>query len=194
MSKVTPELIARLRHRAIHSRTAVERAYWKRALIRNRKKLPATGLSDKGVRFIAEFEGFSSKPYRDPVGVWTIGYGSTKGVGPHSRSLTRAQARARLKREIDREYAPAVRVAATKAGRGLKQHEFDALVSAVYNLGPGILEPGRSLGDALRARVLWRSRTARALKLYDKAGGRALPGLTRRRKREARLFLKGEYR
>ncbi len=152
-------------------------------------------LSDKGVAFICEFEGFPNdgKPYRDPVGVWTIGYGSTKGVGPKSRRLTKAQARARLKREINAEYAPAVRKAAREANHKLKQHEFDALVSAVYNLGPGVLAPGRSLGDAFRGRVLWRTRTAKALKLYDKAGGRALPGLTRRRAREARLFKQGRY-
>ncbi len=151
-------------------------------------------LSERGAQFIAEFEGFSAKPYRDPVGVWTIGYGSTKNVGPRSRHVTQKQALARLKREINKEYAPAVRRAASQAGHVLNQHEFDALVSAVYNLGPGVLEPGRSLGDAFRGRVLWRTRTARALLLYDKAGGRALPGLTRRRKREARLFKKGEYR
>lgn len=187
-------LIGRLRHRTIYSRTAGERAYWRRSLMRNRAKLKPQTISSRGVDFIKEFEGFYPRPYRDPVGVWTIGYGSTKGVGPNSPGITEKQATARLRRELEERYVPPVRALTRSTGRALKQHEFDALVSAVYNLGPGVLEPRRSLGAALRARTLWRTRTARALKLYDKAGGRALPGLTRRRAREARLFLMGSYR
>ena len=41
-----------------------------------------------GIALIKEFEGFpfGGRPYRDPVGVWTIGYGHTEGVGPHTRA------------------------------------------------------------------------------------------------------------
>ena len=186
-------LVARLRRRAMFSRTKAERAYWRRALVRNRAKLGADRLSSAGAAFIAEFEGFRSRPYRDAVGVWTIGYGSTKGVGPNSPPVTKTAALARLKREANETYGAAVRAAAKDAGVTLDQREFDALTSAVYNLGPGVLAEGRSLGQALRARN-WRTAVAGALLLYDKAGGRALPGLTRRREAERRLFLGGGYR
>lgn len=183
------ELIRRLRHRAMHSRTRAQRAYWKRALERNRRKRPAEGLSEHGARFICDFEGFSPRPYRDPVGVWTIGYGSTENVGPNTPAVTRQQALARLRREVNEQYAPPVLRAARHAKRTLTQNQADALISAVYNLGPGVLHPSRSLGAALRKRVGWRKATADALLLYDRAGGKRLPGLTRRRKAERALFL-----
>lgn len=151
-------------------------------------------LSQKGADFIGAFEGFRSAPYRDAVGVWTIGYGSTGGVGPNTPPVTRAQAAARLIRECDETYTPAVLHAARAGGHTLKQHELDALVSASYNLGPGVFAAGRTLGNALRSgSTAWRALVGDALLLYDKAGGRTLAGLTRRRRAERRLFLTGNY-
>lgn len=142
-------------------------------------------LSKAGADLIEEFEGFSAKPYRDPVGVWTIGFGSTKGVGPNSPRVTRAQAEARLIREVDAEYGAAVNA----LGLPLNQSQFDALVSFVYNVGPGALEPSTRIGLALRSHQ-WR-RAADELLRWDKAGGRRLAGLTRRRRAERALFLRG---
>jgi GH24 family phage-related lysozyme (muramidase) len=134
-------------------------------------------LSRRGVRLIQDYEGFRSRPYRDSVGVWTVGYGSTKGVGPHTAPLNRAQASERLRSEVDAEYGAAVKALHLP----LNQHQFDALVSFVYNVGPG------ALGPELRARH-WR-RAADELLRWDKAGGRPLLGLTRRRRAERKLFL-----
>lgn len=159
-----------------------------------KRRASVKGLGAAGLALITEFEGFYARPYRDPVGVWTIGYGSTKGVGPSSRPVSKADAKARLLREVNEEYAPAVFRAAKDAGKALKQQEADALISAVYNLGPGVLARGRSLGDALRQKAGWRQAVADALLLYDKAGGSRLPGLTRRRKAEANLFLNGRWK
>lgn len=185
-------LLDRLRHRAMYSRTAERRAYWKRALIRNRANPPAvSGIGRNGLELITEFEGFYARPYRDPVGVWTIGYGTTKGVGPSTRQISRPEALTRLRSELDSEYAPAVFRAARRAGKTLTRNEADALISAVYNLGPGVLAHDRSLGAALRKRHGWRKATADALLLYDHAGGQRLPGLSRRRRAERDLFLKG---
>jgi len=159
-------------------------AYAERVIARHSS---ATSLSQKGAEFIASWEGFSSRPYRDAVGVWTIGYGSTKGVGPNTPPITREQALARLKREVDEVYGAAVARTAKAVGLSLKQHEFDALTSLVYNCGPGILDRGRTMGDALRSRD--RRRIADAFLVYDKAGGQTLPGLVRRRRAERKLFL-----
>lgn len=141
-------------------------------------------LSDKGAALIEGFEGFRSRPYRDAVGVWTIGYGSTKGVGPNTPPVSRGQARARLKREVDQVYGAAV----NRLGVPLNQHQFDALCSFTYNLGPGAIGPSTGIGRALRARK-WR-RAADELLKWDKAGGRTLLGLTRRRRAERALFLR----
>lgn len=152
-----------------------------------RSKVSADKLSDKGAEFIASWEGFSARPYRDPVGVWTIGYGSTRGVGPNTPPITREQALARLKREVDEIYGAAVARVAKAVGLTLKQGEFDALTSLVYNCGPGILDRGRTMGDALRSKN--RRRIADAFLVYDKAGGVRLAGLTRRRRAERSMFL-----
>lgn len=140
-------------------------------------------LSERGAELIAEFEGFSSTPYRDPVGVWTIGYGSTKDVGPDTPPITRAAARARMMREVDERYAAAIRALELP----FNQNQFDALTSFVYNVGPGGVAPTTTVGKRLRARD-WRG-AADALLAWEKAGGRVLPGLTRRRQAERALFL-----
>lgn len=132
---------------------------------------------------IQDYEGFRSLPYRDSVGVWTVGYGSTKGVGPHTAPLNRQQASERLRSEVDAEYGAAVNALRLP----LNQHQFDALVSFVYNVGPGALGPDTGIGRELRAHH-WH-RAADELLRWDKAGGQALPGLTRRRRAERKLFL-----
>lgn len=149
------------------------------------KRSRATTTSPRGVDFIKSFEGYRGHPYRDAVGVWTIGYGHTRGVGPRSTFLTERAATALLAEDLRLIYEPPVK----RLGLNLTQGQFDALVSAVYNLGPGVLEPGRSLGSALHRGDM--RAAADALLLYDKAGGRTLPGLTRRRQAERRMFLGG---
>lgn len=147
-------------------------------------------VSEAGVNLIKSFEGFpyGGRPYPDAVGVWTIGYGHTKGIGPNTKRITQRQADELLRRDLRDSYEPPVEIIAKALGLKLTQHEFDALVSAVYNLGPGILERGKTMGDALRAKS--RSRIASAFLVYVKAGGQTLLGLVRRRKAERALFLK----
>jgi lysozyme len=141
-------------------------------------------LSDRGAKLIANFEGFRSCPYRDAVGKWTIGYGSTKGVGPNSKCISREQALARMKREVDQTYGKAINDLPVK----LNQNQFDALTSFVYNVGPGGVASSTGIGKALRASQ-WR-RAADELLEWNKAGGRPLEGLTRRRRKERELFLR----
>lgn len=139
-------------------------------------------LGTRGADMIKGFEGFRSKPYRDAVGVWTIGYGSTKGVGPSSAPVSARQAEERLRREVDATYGKAI-----DQFDGLNQNQHDALTSFVYNVGPGGVGPNTGIGKALRAKDY--RRAADELLKWDKAGGRALAGLTRRRRAERKLFL-----
>lgn len=141
-------------------------------------------ISSAGLNLITGFEGYVGHPYRDAVGVWTIGYGHTEGVGPNSRSITHQEAISLLKDDLRRKYEPYVNA----LNLPLTQSQFDALVSFVYNLGPGPLGRGHTMGDALRARK-WHD-AANAFLLYDHAGGRVLEGLRRRRVAERALFLK----
>jgi GH24 family phage-related lysozyme (muramidase) len=143
-------------------------------------------LGSAGAQLICEFEGFRSRPYRDAVGVWTIGYGSTAGVGPNTPPMTEQQARDRLMREVDAQYGRAINA----LGVPLTQNQYDALVSFVYNVGVGGVAASTGVGRALRARN-YRQAADELLK-WDKAGGRTLAGLTRRRQAERSLFLRGD--
>lgn len=140
--------------------------------------------SEGVIRLIKRFEGFSSRPYRDAVGVWTIGFGHTAGVGPGTRPITLAQGESLLRHDLAKSYEPYI----NRLHLPLNQNQFDATLSAIYNLGPGILDNSRSFGHALRRRQ-WTT-AANALLLYDHAGGRVLEGLRRRRIAERALFLR----
>jgi lysozyme len=144
--------------------------------------------SPAGIALMKEFEGFpfGGRPYRDPVGVWTIGYGHTEGVGPNSPRLTERQASELLERDLQQLYEPHVERLPTASF--LNRNQFDALVSFVYNLGPGAIGPSTGIGRALRAKD-WH-RAADEMLRWNQAGGKVLAGLTRRRKAERALFLK----
>jgi GH24 family phage-related lysozyme (muramidase) len=173
-------------------REAVARRTLRRAQVAEARKVLArhrevTGMSAEGVALVAGFEGFRASVYRDAVGVLTQGYGETHGITP-GKPWSRAYALARLKKRLDDDYlAPVLRLCRA-VGFVPEQHEADALGSLAYNLGPGIFDAGHTMGDAIRSKD--RSRIANAILVYDKAGGRTLPGLTRRRRAERAMFLR----
>lgn len=155
--------------------------------------IPLT-LSKKGARFIARFEGLRLSPYNDAAGNATIGYGHLIHLGPVTAAdriswagFTEDEALRLLRRDAG---AAAKAVRAVRP-RIMNQARFDALVSLAFNLGPGVLDPGRSMGDALRAKR--RAGAADAFLLYDKAGGRVLAGLQIRRAAERKLWRTGSY-
>ena len=131
-------------------------------------------ISKNGIELIKKFEGCVLHAYKDPVGVWTIGYGHTVGV-KSGQSITQAQAEKFLKDDLV-IYEKAVTDSKVK----VNQNQFDALVSFTYNCGAG------SLKTLLSGRTL--NEVSKALLLYNKAGGRVLQGLVNRRKAEKELF------
>lgn len=170
--------------RAILAKRKAQVAYAHRVISRH---LPhVDGVSNRGVALVAGFEGFRANVYRDVVGVPTQGYGETQGITP-GRPWSRAYALARLRTRLNRNYLAPVLALCKLIGLVLTQNEQDALASLVYNLGPGILDAGHTMGDALRSKD--RQRIADAFLVYDQAGGRRLPALTARRRTERALFL-----
>lgn len=133
--------------------------------------------SQTGINLIKKFEGCVLHAYKDPVGVWTIGYGHTVGV-KSGQKITQAQAEKFLKDDL-KIYEKGV----TDSKIKVNQNQFDALVSFAYNCGVG------SLKTLLSGRTL--NQVSDALLLYNKAGGRVLQGLVNRRKAEKDLFDKG---
>ena len=140
-------------------------------------------LSKTGIELLKHFEGCERKAYQDSVGVWTIGYGHTKGLY-EGLEITQSEAEKMLIDELP-EYEGYI---TDKVVPMLQQHEFDALVCWVYNLGPTNLSSSTML-KKLNAGEF--KEVPFQMKRWDKAGGQPLLGLTRRRNAEALLF-KGE--
>jgi len=152
-----------------------------------RQRINSAGLSlIKGYEGLAKkvFEGgklTAIEAYQDMVGVWTIGYGHTRTAGPGQR-ISLAQATNLLRSDIatfEKSVSQAVRVPLTA-------NQFAALVSFTYNVGSGALNSSTLLrrlnaGDTFGA--------ANEFLRWNRAGGRVLAGLTRRRREERALFL-----
>ena len=138
-------------------------------------------IGQAGLDLIKQYEGCRLAAYRCAAGVWTIGYGHTAGV--HSgMTITQAQADAYLQQDIAKFEGYVNNPAYVPITEQLNQNQFDALTSFAFNLGAGNL------------RKLCKGRTAaqiaRAMPSYNKAAGKVLAGLTRRRKAEQALFNK----
>ncbi|EKS6750137.1 lysozyme [Enterobacter kobei] len=142
--------------------------------------------SDKGIALIKQFEGCKLTAYQDSVGVWTIGYGWTQPVDgkPIRAGMTIKQETAErlLKTGLVSYESDVFRLVKV----GLTQGQFDALVSFTYNLG------ARSLSTSTLLRKLNAGDYAGAADEFlrwNKAGGKVLNGLARRREAERALFL-----
>jgi lysozyme len=135
-------------------------------------------ISTRGLIEIASHEGICLDWYLDSVGVPTIGIGQTKydGFDPRTAGhLTIEQVFELFKRKI-KDYERPVNA----LGLTLKQHQYDALVSFCYNVGPG------NLAKLCKDRSL--AQIGEALMLYVKP-----PEVAGRRKKEQTLFQTGKY-
>lgn len=138
-------------------------------------------IGSKGLELIKHFEGCELEAYKCPAGVWTIGYGHIKGV-QEGMKITEMQAEEMLQSELI-EYEGYINDLVEVE---LNQNQFDAMVSWVYNLGGGNLRSSTLL------KVLNAGNYAgvpEQMLRWNKAGGKVLEGLTRRRQAEADLFV-----
>tara|TARA_A100001391_G_scaffold201791_1_gene189674 strand:- start:1556 stop:1987 length:432 start_codon:yes stop_codon:yes gene_type:complete len=140
-----------------------------------------TQSSRKGLDLIKQFEGCKLSAYLCPAGVWTIGWGRTTNV-KRGDTCTQAQADAWLVQEYDafeQKVRALIKVAVTP-------NQLGALVSFAYNVGVGALQSSTLIrllnqGDYAGA--------AAQFARWNRAAGKTLAGLTRRRKAEADLFV-----
>jgi lysozyme len=157
---------------------------------------PGLKLSQRGAAFIARFEGCRLELYNDPAGHCTIGIGHLVHHGPcngtEPAEFRRGITRERAFELLAEDAAEVVAAMRRRVRVALTQPRFDALCSWGFNCGPGVFATStlvRKLNAGDYASV--RGELAR----WDKAGSppRPLPGLTRRRKAEGRLFAEGKY-
>ena len=137
-------------------------------------------ISEEGKNLIKKFEGCELEAYKCAAGVWTIGYGHIK-TAVEGMKIDQATANELFDEEMG-EYETYVNTAVTVP---LSQNQFDALVSWVFNLGNGNLNASTMLkvinsGD--------HAGVPAQIKRWNKAGGKVLDGLVRRREAEALLY------
>jgi lysozyme len=146
-------------------------------------------IDPRAIALIKGFEGFRSDAYVDPVGIVTIGYGTTAaadvGIIPKlGMHISESEAETYLMRAVAK-FAASIRPLITAP---ITPAQFGAFVSLAYNIGPAAFGRSSALrkfnaGDEIGA--------ADAMLLWNKAGGRVLAGLKRRREAERGLFLAG---
>ena len=140
----------------------------------------------RGIELIKEFEGCRLTAYKCPAGVWTIGFGHTGSVDGKAitsgMTITAAKATELLKGDLAK-FEAAVNAYVTAP---ITQNMFDALASFTYNVGAGALK-GSTLLRKLNAKDY--NGAADEFLRWNKAGGKVLNGLVRRRGRERSLFL-----
>lgn len=137
-------------------------------------------ISQKGIDLIKRFEGCRLEAYKCPAGVWTIGYGHTNGV-KEGMKITQQEAEKLLKQDLV-VYENIVLESVTTA---LNQPIFDALVSFTYNLGGGNLKSSTLL-KLLNDRDYYGA--SKEFEKWNKASGKVLVGLVKRREAERNLF------
>lgn len=140
--------------------------------------------SEAGLEFIMAHEGCVLKAYPDPgTGgePWTIGVGHTGGAKAGD-TCTDEQAKEWLRKDVE----AAERCVNNSVKGNITQSQFDALVSLVFNIGCGNFGRSTVLREVNAGNDL---SAAQAFLMWDKAGGKVLPGLAKRRRAEMELFL-----
>lgn len=133
-------------------------------------------ISNKGLELIKRFEGCRLVAYRDSGGVWTIGYGHTKGVTA-GQNITQAQADAFLVDDCGKAEAA---VNKYQSKYNFNQNQYDALVSFAFNIGS--IDKLTVNGTRTIAQI------SEKIPAYCNCAGKKLQGLVNRRAAEKELF------
>ena len=138
-------------------------------------------INEEGLQLIKDFEGCMLYSYRDSVGVPTIGYGHTGPEVKFPMTITQQLANEYLREDIER-FEKHVNKINNMYNYNFDINEFSALVSFAFNIG--------SINQLTNNGKRNKLEIADAIMLYNKAGGKILAGLVRRRLAEYNLFVK----
>ena len=130
--------------------------------------------------FIATFEGLELKAYQCSAGVWTIGYGHTGDVTPDD-TVTEEEALNLLEKDM----TDAIECVDQHVDEDLDDLKYAALISFVFNVGCGAFK-GSTLLKLINAGQI--DKAAEQFKRWNKARGKEVLGLSRRRSAEMMLF------
>lgn len=142
--------------------------------------------SEQGVALLHHYESCKLKAYPDPAtggAPWTIGYGHTGPEVKHGLVWTQEQAEAAFADRLANEFEPGV---SSYIFAPITQNQFDAMVCLAYNIGLGNFKASsvrrkHNFGDLTGA--------ADSFLLWNKAAGKVMKGLQRRRAAERLVYL-----
>lgn len=134
------------------------------------------------LELVKKYEGCRLQAYTDPIGIWTIGYGHTANVVPNM--VITQQAADQLLTEDLEKFQKGVKQLINVP---LKQCQIDALTSFSFNVGLGNLQKSTLLKKVNNSDL---EGASKEFEKWNKAGGKVLNGLVKRREAEKELFLK----
>jgi lysozyme len=136
---------------------------------------------------LKQFEGLSLNAYLCSANVWTIGYGSTRGLYgtkvERGDTITLQEAKTLLERDLE----PICKGVNDLVNVEINQNQFDALVSLSYNIGLGSFKASTLLRKLNNRKY---DKAAEEFPKWRKAGGKILQGLVDRRLKEKKIFEK----
>ncbi len=141
-------------------------------------------ISPEGEAFIKGFEALRLKSYRDQGGVWTIGWGHTKGVKAR-QAIKVATAQAMFDADL-KPAQQAVNAVVKTSKVPVTQGMYDAMVSLAFNIGT------QGFAHSTVAHMLQqgdKKGAANAFLMWDKVKGKTSKGLANRRRAERKMFL-----
>lgn len=146
--------------------------------------------SKKGISLIKHFESLELDPYKCSADKWTIGYGHVIRANEQGlkAGITEEIAEELLKRDLLSAESD-VELLVTQP---MRQHEFDALVSFVFNLGRGNFAKSTLLKKINGRAPMFE--IEEQINRWVWAGGKKLSGLVRRRKAEAHLYRRNQLK
>ena len=137
-------------------------------------------MTQQGLDLIKKYEGLRLEAYKCPAGVWTIGYGHTKGVYK-GMSITKEEAEKLLQQDVSVFELQVINTVGKLAAC-----KIDALVSFAYNVGIAAFR-----NSTLCRKVKANSDDPAIRNEFGKwvyAGKKKLPGLVKRRAEEAEMY------
>lgn len=146
----------------------------------------ARQINARGLAALKRYEGLRLTSYRDIVGVWTLGYGSTGSHVKPGMTITEPEAEALLRKDLSRFEAAVTNLVKVK----LTDNQFAALVSFSFNVGIGAFQKSTLLKKLNAGNY---NAVPAELMKWTKAGGRQVQGLVNRRAQEGALWGKGAF-
>ena len=144
-------------------------------------------INEDGINLITEFEGCKLTAYKCPAGIWTIGYGHTGPEVTECLQWTQEQADTALVKDLAKFNDGVAKLIRSE----VNINQFSALVCLAYNCGL------TNLGKSTLLRKVNANPDDTTIKdefvKWDRADGKTLPGLQRRRQAEAGLYFKATY-